>query len=334
MGIALRPLGLTDLECSPLGLGSAAFGGGGWRRSYGPQDDEASLAVIRHAVETGLNWIDTAPIYGLGHAEEVVAGALAAMAATNRPLVFTKVGLVLDPWHPFENQQRDLRPASIRHEAQASLRRLRTDHIDLYQLHWPDPATPIEDSWGEMSRLVEEGWARFIGVCNFDVALLERAEAVRHVDAVQVPFSAIRRDAGADVIPWAAARQTAVLTYSPLQAGLLTDTFDATRLASMAVDDWRRTHRLFIEPGLGSNLALRDALRGIASRLGATTSALALAWVLAWPGVTGAIVGARRPEQLDDWVNAALLEVTPDHRAAIADEISRTGSGTGPSSPR
>jgi aryl-alcohol dehydrogenase-like predicted oxidoreductase len=236
-----RRLGTTDLEITTVGFGAWAIGGGGWAYGWGPQDDAGSIAAIRHAVSRGVNWIDTAAIYGLGHSEEVVGRALREIRASERPYVFTKGGMIADRERPYDEPTRDLRPESIRREVEASLRRLGVERIDLYQFHWPDAvSTPIEESWREMGRLVDEGRVRAVGVSNFDVALLERAESVRHVDSVQPPFSLIRRDAAADVVPWAAAHGTGVLVYSPMQSGLLTDTFSAKRLDAMADEDWRR----------------------------------------------------------------------------------------------
>src|SRR5450631_4035956 len=284
-----RRLGTTDLEITTVGFGAWAIGGGGWAYGWGPQDDESSIAAIRHAVSLGVNWIDTAAIYGLGHSEEVVGRALREIPASERPFVFTKCGMIPDHERPYDEPARDLRPESIRREVEASLRRLGVERIDLYQFHWPDgTGTPIEESWGEMARLVDEGKVRAAGVSNFDAALLQRADAIRHVDSVQPPFSLIRRNAGADVIPWAAAHNTGVIVYSPMQSGILTGTFSAKRLVAMADDDWRRRSAEFLEPKLSRNLALRDALRPVAYRNGTSVSAVAVAWTLAWPGVTGA----------------------------------------------
>jgi aryl-alcohol dehydrogenase-like predicted oxidoreductase len=203
--------------------------------------------------------------------------------------------------------------------------------IDLYQFHWPDSiGTPIEDSWLEMERLVAEGKVRAAGVSNFDVALLERAESVRHVDSLQPPFSLVRRDAGANVIPWAASHGTGVIVYSPMQSGLLTDTFSVKHLAAMADDDWRRRSAEFTEPQVSRNIALRNALRPVAERHGVTVSAVAVAWTLACPGVTGAIVGARSPEQVDGWIAAGSLDLDASDLAQIAGAIRRTTAGSGP----
>jgi aryl-alcohol dehydrogenase-like predicted oxidoreductase len=313
-----RRLGTTQLEITSIGLGAWAIGGGGWAYGWGPQDDAASIATIRSAVSRGINWIDTAAIYGLGHSEEVVGRALREIPAGERPLVFTKCGMVHDPADPKKVPQRSLEPASIRRELEQSLRRLGVAQIDLYQFHWPDASgVPVEDSWGELGRLMEEGKVRAAGVSNFSVELLERAEAVRHVDCVQPPFSLIRRDAGADVIPWAAAHGTGVIVYSPLQSGILTASFSAERAAALAPDDWRRGSANFQEPKLTENLALRDALIPLARQRGTTVSAIAIAWATSFPGVTGAIVGARSPQQLDDWIDAAKLRLSPEEMASL-----------------
>jgi aryl-alcohol dehydrogenase-like predicted oxidoreductase len=329
-----RRLGTTDLDITTVGFGAWAIGGGGWAFGWGPQDDASSVAAIRHAVDRGVNWVDTAAIYGLGHSEEVVGRALREIPAAERPYVFTKGGMIPDRARPYDEPQRNLQPASIRREVEASLARLGVERIDLYQFHWPDAiGTPVEDSWGEMARLIEEGKVRAAGVSNFDVALLERAEAIRHVDSLQPPFSLIRRDSGADVIPWAAAHGTGVIVYSPMQSGILTDTFSTQRLATMADDDWRRRSEPFLEPNLSRNLALRDALRPIARRHGATVSAVAVAWTLSWRGVTGAIVGARDAEQVDSWIGAGSLRLTAEDLAEIAEALRVTGAGSGPLGP-
>jgi aryl-alcohol dehydrogenase-like predicted oxidoreductase len=326
-----RRLGTTDLEITTVGFGAWAIGGGGWAYGWGPQDDAGSIAAIRHAVRRGVNWIDTAAIYGLGHSEEVVGRALREIPASERPFVFTKGGMIPDRQRPYDEPVRDLRPAAIRREVEASLGRLGVERIDLYQFHWPDGiGTPIEDSWREMDRLIDEGKVRAAGVSNFDVALLERAESVRHVDSLQPPFSLVRRDAAADVIPWAASHGTGVIVYSPMQSGLLTDTFSVERVAAMAVDDWRRRSAQFTEPQLSRNIALRDALRPVAERHDVTVSAVAVAWALACPGVSGAIVGARSPEQVDGWIAAGSLDLDASDLAHIAGAIRLTAAGSGP----
>jgi aryl-alcohol dehydrogenase-like predicted oxidoreductase len=334
MALPKRKLGESGPEITRVGFGAWAIGGGGWAFGWGPQDDDAAIAAMLHAVERGINWIDTAAVYGLGHSEELVGRALRALPAGERPYVFTKCGLVWDEGNPLAPPRRVLEPSSIRRECEASLRRLGVERIDLYQFHWPDETgVPVEDSWGEMARLVEEGKVRWAGVSNFDVALLERCEAIRHVDSLQPPFSAIRRDAAAEGIRWAAAHGTGVIVYSPMESGLLTDRWTVDRVEHLAPDDWRRHAPRFRSPEVERNLALRDALRPIAERHGTTIAAVAVAWTLAWPGVTGAIVGARSPEQLDGWIDAATLELTGEDLGEIAQAMERTGAGTGPRRP-
>ena len=326
-----RPLGTSGLEITTVGFGAWAIGGGGWYSGWGPQDDAQSVAAMRHALKRGINWIDTAAVYGLGHSEEVVGQLLRDLPPAERPLVFTKCGLVWDEQDPMAEAERILRPDSIRRELEASLRRLGIDRIDLYQFHRSDmTGTPLEDSWDVMVRLVEQGMVRAIGVSNFDVDLLEQAERVRHVDSLQPPLSLVQRQAAGSEIPWAAAHGTGVIVYSPMQSGILTDRFTAERVSRMAPDDWRRNSAQFREPYLSRNLALRDALRPIAQRHGTSVAAIAVAWTLAWPGVTGAIVGARSPDQIDGWIAAASLELSAEDLDEIAAAIGRTGAGDGP----
>src|SRR6201987_4517954 len=255
MALTKRSLGSSGLEITTVGFGSWAIGGGGWSYGWGPQDDAESIATMRHAIDSGINWIDTAAIYGLGHSEEVVGRLLREIPQSQRPFIFTKCGMAFGK-DPMAEPERTLKPDSIRRECEASLRRLGVERIDLYQFHWPDAVgTPIEEAWGGMARLVEEGKSRAAGVSNFYAALLDRAEAIRHVDSLQPPFSLIRRGSGADVIPWAAAHDTGVIVYSPMQSGILTDTFSAARLARMAEDDWRRGAVAFIQLDLSGTAA-------------------------------------------------------------------------------
>jgi aryl-alcohol dehydrogenase-like predicted oxidoreductase len=334
MSLARRPLGMSGMEITTVGFGAWATGGGGWAFGWGAQDDGASVAAIHHALKRGVNWIDTAAVYGLGHSEEVVGRAVRELPAGDRPYVFTKCGLQWDDANPMVQAKRSLRPEYIARECEASLRRLGLERIDLFQFHWPDESgVAVEESWGAMVRLVEEGKVRAAGVSNFGVPLLERCAAARPVDSLQPPFSLIRRDAAVTEIPWCAARQTGVIVYSPMQSGLLTDRFSQERVAAMAADDWRRRNPQFQSPRLEANLALRDALKPVAARRGVTVGALAVAWTLAWPGVSGAIVGARSPEQVDGWIGAAGLALDPDDLDAIAQAVERTGAGTGPARP-
>jgi aryl-alcohol dehydrogenase-like predicted oxidoreductase len=329
-----RNLGTSGLQITTVGFGSWAVGGGGWAFGWGPQDDADSQRAIVHAVENGVNWIDTAAVYGLGHSEEVVGKALTKLPAGDRPLVFTKCGLTWNPDEPMAAARRISQPASLRRECEASLRRLGVDRIDLLQIHWPDESgVPAEDSWGEMARFVDEGKVRAIGVSNYDVSLLERCEKVRHVDSLQPPFSMIHRGSASEVIPWAAAHETGVIVYSPMASGILTDSFTRERVTAMAGDDWRPKAAHFMEPALSRNLAARDALRPIAARHGTTVAAVAVAWTLSWPGVTGAIVGARTPGQVDGWLPAGALTLTAADLAEIAAAVVSTQAGKGPVTP-
>src|SRR5246127_3724726 len=270
--LSKRSLGSSGLAMTTVGFGAWAIGGGGWSYGWGPQDDSSSIAAMRRAMELGVNWIDTAAVYGLGHSEEVVGRLLRDLPLSERPLVFTKCGLTWDANNPMQMAKRVLKPEAIRKECEASLRRLGVERIDLYQFHWPDETgTPVEDSWAEMVRLIEEGKVRLGGVSNFDVALLERCGAIRHVDSLQPPFSLIRREVAVREIPWCEAHKTGVICYSPMQSGLLTDRFSAQRVTRMAEDDWRRRSAEFNSPNLERNLALRDALRPIANRYGTST---------------------------------------------------------------
>ena len=334
MALTRRTLGRSGVEITTLGFGAWAAGGGDWAYSWGAQDDEESIAAMRRAVECGVNWIDTAAVYGLGHSEEVVGRFLRTLPAGDRPMIFTKGGLVWDAQDRHAHPKRILEPSSIRRECDASLRRLGVERIDLYQFHWPDEAgTAVEDSWGEMGRLADAGKIRLAGVSNFGVPLLERCERIRHVDSLQPPFSMIRRELAARELPWCTEHGTGVICYSPMQSGLLTDRFTRARIERMADNDWRRRSPHFQEPNLTANLALRESLRPVAERHGATVSAVAVAWTLTWPGISGAIVGARSAEQVDGWIGAAAVDLTERDLAAIAAAIADTGAGTGPAMP-
>jgi aryl-alcohol dehydrogenase-like predicted oxidoreductase len=334
MGLPTRPLGSSGFQITTVGFGSWAIGGGGWAFGWGPQDDAESIATMRHALELGINWIDTAAVYGLGHSEEVVGKLLQELPPSARPLIFTKCGLQWDVDNPMQVAKRILTPNAIRRECEASLRRLGVERIDLYQFHWPDESgTPVEDSWAAMVKLIEEGKVRAVGVSNFNVGLLERCEAIRHVDSLQPLFSMISRTTAEELLPWCKNHDTGVICYSPMQSGILTDGFTSERVAKMASDDWRRRGPEFKEPALSRNLALRDALQPIAERHGVSVSAVAIAWTLAWPGLSGAIVGARTPAQVDGWIQAATLQLTDQDLAEIASAIKRTQAGGGPSQP-
>ena len=308
-----RRLGRTDLDITPLGFGAWAIGGGDWVFGWGSQDDRDSIAAIREALELGVNWIDTAAVYGLGRSEEVVARALEGV--TPRPLVFTKCGRV---WNDRREVGKDISAASIRRECEASLRRLRVETIDLYQIHWPEPDERIEEGWSEMNRLRAEGKVRWIGVSNFNAEQLARAERIGPVASLQPPYSMLRREIEPAILPWCAAHRTGVIVYSPMQSGLLTGAWTHKRLAALPADDWRRDkNRHFQEPLFSRNLRLVEVLRGIANRHGATPGQVALAWTLRHPAVTAAIVGARRAGQIRELLPAAELNLEPSDLKAI-----------------
>jgi aryl-alcohol dehydrogenase-like predicted oxidoreductase len=322
-----RKLGSHGPEITTVGFGAWAVGGA-YKFGWGPTDDEESVAAIRHALDSGVNWVDTAAVYGLGHSEEVVGRALEDTAVGEDVFVFTKCGGFYR--EHLGKVEYDLRPDSIRQECEDSLRRLRVERIDLYQFHWPDNSTgtPIEDSWSTMSELVEEGKVRWAGVSNFSVEMLEACESIRHVDSVQPPLNLIKRAARRDVVPWAKAHGTGVLAYAPMSSGLLTGKYDRAALDNLAPDDWRRNSPTFQEPELSRNLALVDELDAVARGHGLSLPLLAVAWVLAVPGVTAAIVGARRPEQVDGWIKAGSVELG-SALEEIEAAVVRSGAGAG-----
>jgi aryl-alcohol dehydrogenase-like predicted oxidoreductase len=333
MALPTRPLGRTGMDITTVGVGAWAIGGE-WAAGWGSQDDDDSVAAIHHAVERGVNWIDTAAAYGLGHSEEVVGRAVAALPATERPFVFTKCGLVWDEGDRSAVPDRVGRPDSIRRECDASLRRLGVERIDLFQIHWPpEDGTAPEEAWGALLDLEAEGKIRAAGVSNFTVDMLERCEQRGHVGSLQPPFSLINRAAGGDVIPWAREHDTGVIVYSPMGSGLLTGRFSRERAAALEDGDWRRSSEEFTEPALSRNLELQDALRPIAERHRTTPAAVAVAWTLGWPGVSGAIVGARSPEQVDGWIGAADLTLDDEDRDALRAGVEATGAGAGPMAP-
>lgn len=328
-----RPLGETGMHITVIGFGSWAAGGPGLM-GWGTQSDDESVAAIHHAVTHGVNWIDTAAVYGFGHSEEVVGRAVAALPPADRPLVFTKCGLV---WDETGTESNDLRPESIKQQCDDSLRRLGLDHIDLYQIHDPDPdptGPPIEESWGAMLELVAAGKVRAAGVSNFDVPLLDRCAAVAPVASLQPPLSLLRREAAEDVLPWCRRHGAGVIVYSPLASGLLSGTFTRERAARLPDGDWRSRSTAFRPPALDRNLALQETLRPLAARHDVPVGAIAVAWTLTWPGVTAAIVGARTPAQTGGWPETAALRLTGEDLAEIAAEIDATGAGRGPAAPR
>ena len=326
-----RRLGTTDMSITPVGVGAWAIGGGGWAAGWGRQDDDESVAAIRHAVDLGVNWIDTPPAYGLGHSEEVGARALRDLPADERPLVFTKCGLIRHD--PFDPPHRTGDPATIRREVDESLRRLEVERLDLLQVHWPaEDGVPIEEYWGALAELKQAGKARAIGLSNHTVEQLERAEAVAHVDTLQPPFSLINRSAAAELLPWCAGHGTGVIVYSPMQSGLLTGRFDAERVRNLDPEDWRTRNPEFTT-NLPANLALVERLRAVADRLATSPGAVAIGWTLSFPAVTGAIVGARNPAQVDGWISGADTVLDDATLAELARAIEQTGAGRGPVRP-
>jgi aryl-alcohol dehydrogenase-like predicted oxidoreductase len=326
-------LGSTGMRLTRVGFGAWAIGGSGWAFGWGPQDDADSVAAIRHAVESGITWVDTAAAYGLGHSEEVVARALADLPEADRPYVFTKGGLVWDERDPTAMPGRVGDPSSLRREVEASLRRLQVERIDLYQMHWPADDLPVEAYWPVFAELRSAGKLRAIGLSNHDVSALEAAQALAHVDSLQPPFSLLHREAGADLLGWCADHETGVIVYSPMASGLLTGAFTEQRAAALGPDDWRSRNPDFRGDGLRRTLALVEALRPVAQRHGVGVGAVAVAWTLAWRGVSGAIVGARSPAQVDGWLPAATLVLDPEDLAAIAAALVSTGAGSGPTEP-
>jgi aryl-alcohol dehydrogenase-like predicted oxidoreductase len=327
------PFGRTDMHITRVGFGSWAVGGD-WAVGWGSQDDKDSVAAIRHAVELGVNWIDTAAIYGLGHSEEVVAEALSGIPQNDRPQVFTKCGLIGDTGDRNAMPKQMGEAASLRRELEQSLRRLKVDRIDLYQMHWPaKDGTRIEEYWQTLLDLKQEGKVRAVGLSNHNVAQLEAAESIGHVDTLQPPFSAIKRDAAAQELPWCHAHGTGVIVYSPMQAGLLSGAFTEERARALPANDWRSRNADFSGDMLKRNLEVAAVIRKVAERHDTTPAAAAVAWTLAWPGVTAAIVGARSPKQVAGWLDAARLVLDPADMAEIGEVIERCGAGSGPAKP-
>lgn len=282
------------MEITPLGIGAWAMGGTGYAFAWGSQDDQDSIAAIHHALDRGMNWIDTAAVYGLGHSEEVVAKAL--QGVTNRPYVFTKCERA---WNADGQVTPSLKAESIRKECEDSLRRLKVDLIDLYQVHWPQPEEDIEEGWTTMAELQREGKVRHIGVSNFSVEQMRRAQAIAPITSLQPPYSLIRRDIEEEILPFCQENNIGVLVYSPMASGLLTGAMTKERIANLPADDWRSRAEAFQEPKLTHHLAVADELRAIAARHGRTAGEAAVAWTLRHPAVTAAIVGLRRADQVD-----------------------------------
>jgi aryl-alcohol dehydrogenase-like predicted oxidoreductase len=308
-----RKLGNSDLMITPIGFGAWAVGGP-WQFGWGKQSDDHSIAAIHRALELGINWIDTAAVYGLGHSEKVVARALRDWAG-KRPYVFTKCGMV---WNEEDEVGYSLRAESIRRECEASLRRLNVDVIDLYQIHWPaDDLPETLEGWATMAGLQKEGKVRWIGVCNFSVQELQKAKDIAPVTSLQPPYSLIRRDIEKGLLPFCERENIGVIVYSPMASGLLTGAMTRERVAKFPADDWRRQSPEFQEPKLSQNLALVEQLRAIGARHGKSPGEVAIAWTLRNPAVTGAIVGARSAKQVDGIIGAASFRLSPDEVTEI-----------------
>ncbi len=307
-----RRLGNSDLLITPIGFGAWAAGGSGWEFGWGAQDDNDSIAAIRTALDSGINWIDTAAVYGLGHSEEIVARAL--QGRTDRPYLFTKCSM---GWDEKRQIGHSLKAESIRRECEASLRRLRVETIDLYQIHWPDPDDEIEEGWATLAALKQEGKVRHIGVSNFNVEQMRRAQAIAPITSLQPRYSLIHREVEQEILPFAQRENIGVIAYSPMASGLLTGAMTAERVAALPDDDWRKGHRDFQEPRLSRNLRLVRLLRGIGRRHGLAPAEAAIAWVLANSAVTGAIVGGRRPDQVRGVLGAADFRLSQRELAEV-----------------
>jgi aryl-alcohol dehydrogenase-like predicted oxidoreductase len=308
----LRKLGNSDLEITPLGVGAWAMGGSGWAFSWGDQDDADSAGAIRAALDAGINWIDTAAVYGLGHSEEVVGAAVHGMS--NKPFLFTKCERI---WDKDGKIGPSLKAESIRQECENSLRRLKVDVIDLYQIHWPQPDEDIEEGWTEMARLKEEGKVRWIGVSNFNVEQMKRAIKIAPITSLQPPYSMLVRQVEAEILPFVKANNIGVICYSPMRAGLLTGKMTRERALQLPADDWRSRDKDFQEPNLSRNLGLVELLREIGSRYGHTPGEVALAWALHNPAITGAIVGLRKPEQVQGTIGAQTFRLSDNEASEI-----------------
>jgi aryl-alcohol dehydrogenase-like predicted oxidoreductase len=307
-----KRLGHSDLEITPLGVGAWAMGGGDWAFSWGPQDDNDSIRAIHAALDAGWNWIDTAPVYGLGHSEEVLGRAL--KDRSDKPLVFTKCERV---WNDQRQIMKSLKRDSLRRECEASLRRLQVDAIDLYQIHWPEPDEDLEEGWETLARLKEEGKVRWIGVSNFSLAQLERARAIAPICSLQPPYNLLARDIEKETLPFCAQHDIGILCYSPMHSGLLAGKMTRERIEAMPQDDHRRRRPHFQEPLLARNLALVELLREIGASHGRTPGEVAIAWTLRRPEVSAAIVGLRNAEQLEGVRGAMGFRLSPEEIARI-----------------
>jgi aryl-alcohol dehydrogenase-like predicted oxidoreductase len=307
-----RQLGNSDLHITPIGIGAWAMGGGGWQFGWGPQDDDASVRAIHAALDAGLNWIDTAAVYGLGHGEEVVGRALEGLS--RKPYVFTKCARV---WGEDRQIRKSLKRESVRRECEESLRRLRVDVIDLYQMHWPEPDEEVEEGWETLVRLKEEGKVRWIGVSNFSTAHLERVAGIETPASMQPPYNILRRQIESDQLGFCRANNVGVLVYSPMQSGLLSGRMSKERLAAMPADDHRQRTPYFQEPQFSRNLALVELMREIGARHGRTPGEVAISWTLRLPEITGAIVGIRSVEQVEGVSGAAEFRLTEGEVAEL-----------------
>jgi len=312
-----RPLGASGLHLTTIGFGTWAMGGGDWKFGWGAQDDAESIRAIQAGLDAGINWIDTAAIYGHGHSEEIVADAIAGRR--DAVVVGTKCGRV------WEGDSREigkrLRRESVLAECDASLRRLKIEAIDLYQIHWPEPDEEVEEGWAAIGELIQAGKVRYAGVCNFSLSQLQRAQAIRPIASLQPPYSMLRREIEAEILPWCKANGVGIVAYSPMQAGLLTGTFTRERAAALGENDWRSRHPFFQEPLLTKHLQLVDGLRPIAARLGISVAQLALAWALRDPAMTSAIAGARSPKQIQETVAAGNVDLPADAIAEIDERL-------------
>ncbi len=315
-----RRLGTSDMTITPIGFGAWAIGGPGYAFGWGPQDDRDSVAAIHRALDLGINWIDTAAGYGLGHSEQVVARALKSRGEASRPYVFTKGSLV---WDERGEIHHSLKAASLRREVEGSLKRLETERIDLYQIHWPafppgNPHAPdIEEGWGALVEMQREGKLRAVGVSNFNVEQLERIGGIATPASLQPPYSLVARSVEQEILPYCLARQIGVIVYSPMQSGLLAGTMTRERIRNLPADDWRRNSVEFNEPNLTRNLELAERLRAVAARHGKSAAEAAIAWALHNPAVTGAIVGARNPKQVEGFIGAAEWRLCDDEYLGV-----------------
>jgi aryl-alcohol dehydrogenase-like predicted oxidoreductase len=307
-----KQLGNSDMNLTPIGVGAWAIGGPGWAFAWGPQDDNDSIAAIHAALDKGVNWIDTAAVYGLGHSEEMVGKAVKGRA--NPPYIFTKCERI---WNERGEIQKSLKADSIRKEVEASLRRLQIERIDLYQIHWPEPDEDIEEGWSTMAALKAEGKVRYIGLSNFNVQQMQRAQAIAPITSLQPPYSMISPEIEESILPYCAANNIGVLAYSPMKSGLLSGAMTRERVAAMPADDFRRRMPHFQDPLLTRNLELAELLRAIGRRHGRSPGEVAIAWVLRRPEVTTAIVGMRTAKQVDGVIGAAEFRLSAEEVAEI-----------------